>query len=182
MEDQETIVATDNGPVERTPNQTGPVVVDLDEDSDDQIERPGCKVKCIRCVRFSLQVLFSYIGLTAVMFGYLLLGTIIFKAIELPKEIYLRQLISDTKKAFLFDLHADISMNTKNNWTEMALFKLNEMERDTRYYFTYDERDETHRWEFFGALLFSLTTVSMIGKYNPIFAIYESTAKYHSIG
>ena len=152
--------------IENTANQTGATIIDVDEEMDVQIKRPGLKIRCIRCIRFSLQVLFSYVGLTAIMGGYLMLGAVIFQAIELPAEIRIRKEILTMKTKFLQSLYTEIQLKDPTNWTNNALDLLNDMERDTLHYFTYDERDTSNRWEFFGTLLFTLTTVSMIGKYD----------------
>ena len=154
--------------MENTANQKGPVIIDCEEEIEVQNQRPGCKVQCVRCIQFTLQVLFSYVGLTAIMVGYLMLGTVIFQAIELPAEIRLRRDMKEMKIDFFDRLYLESRGKDLKNWTDEAFDLLNDMERDTKHYFTYDERDTSNSWEFFGTLLFSLTTVSMIGKYPTI--------------
>ena len=141
---------------------------DIDEEvAEIQPKRLGFWKTCLKYFRLLLQMLFSYVGLTAILVGYLLLGAVVFGAIEAPVERRIREDIKKKKTQFFHEFYDRSTSQSIENWTVAALQELSRIERSAKaHYYIFDEEKEgsTQKWSFFGSMLFSLTVVSTIGK------------------
>lgn len=142
---------------------------DIEEEKEMQPKRLGFWKTCLRYFRLFMQMLFSYVGLSAILFGYLLLGAVVFRAIEQPVEARIRRDIKISKEQFFKDIYNLSGSLPQANWTDQALRKLSDIERSSKaHYYIFDDvyGETTEKWSFFGSMLFSLTVVSTIGKSN----------------
>lgn len=148
---------------------TSDQLFDIDEEiTEIQPQRLGFWKTCLKYFRLFLQALFSYVGLTAILVGYLLLGAVVFSAIEAPVEKRMRAQIRTDKIDFFHEFYKKINKTPIDVWATDALARLSQIERSAKaHYYVYDEENEelTTKWTFFGSMLFSLTVVSTIGKY-----------------
>ena len=150
-----------------------PTVLELDDSPLVEVptnpKRPGFKVSCVYYSRIFLQFVCSYVGLTAILAGYLVFGAFVFQAIEAPVETRMRKEMRSEKKIFFNKMFDAASVMKKENWTENALIDLNLLQKDFIHFYNYDmqvvDGVPLQKWSFVGSMLFSLTVLSTIGKY-----------------
>ncbi|KAK3596859.1 hypothetical protein CHS0354_039854 [Potamilus streckersoni] len=120
--------------------------------------------------------LFSHVGLTCLVVAYTILGGFIFMALESPYEIYQRELTVTNQKVFLDQILNMVDNTTmidlqynKQAWTVEVDHLLRRFQKEV-YKFTnernWDGRtgEEELQWSFAGALLYSVTVITTIGK------------------
>ncbi|XP_072181074.1 uncharacterized protein [Diadema setosum] len=142
-----------------------PTLLDIEEGRVDIVERPSAGEQCCHYFRVFVQFLFSYIGLTAMLCGYLFLGALVFRSIEGPKEMKLREDIHEEMKQTFLELYSEAERFPAKNWTDLAIDRMKEKQRHYAVHSIVflEYLDDTEKWSFFGAMLFSLTVLSTIG-------------------
>ena len=117
---------------------------------------------------------FSHVGLVCVVIGYSIFGAVIFQALESPNEIQNRVIINEIRNATKYKLWQttkDLNIFSKVNWTQSADSILRDFQKKI-YEATIDlgwdginsEAEEDLHWSFEGALLYSVTVITTIGK------------------
>ena len=158
------------GVVTQTP-APAPTVLELDDTALVEVpptsKRMGFKAQCVYYMRVFLQLVFSYVGLTAILAAYLVFGAFVFQAIEAPVEIRMRKVMRSEKKIFFNMMFDAASIMQKENWTEKALYDLNVLQKEYIHFYNYEievNGEAVYKWSFVGSMLFSLTVLSTIGK------------------
>ncbi|XP_038049700.1 uncharacterized protein LOC119723210 [Patiria miniata] len=147
-----------------------PTVLELDDAPLVEVpptpKRRSLKAQCVYYMRIFLQFICSYVGLTAILAGYLVFGAFVFQAIEAPVETRMRSDMRADKKIFFMKMYEAAPVMKRENWTEQALYELNLLQKDFIHFYNYDlEVDgvKIQKWSFVGSMLFSLTVISTIG-------------------
>lgn len=142
-------------------------MLDLEEQMERARERPSAAAQCLRYSRLFIQFLFSYVGLTAMLIAYLLMGAIVFQGIEKQKEENFRLDAEEQMKAFFNKLFDQSKSLNKTGWTIYALENIGGVRKNLSRGLMYDDWYEVVnpkvKWTFFGSVLFSLTVLSTIG-------------------
>ncbi|XP_071941235.1 uncharacterized protein [Antedon mediterranea] len=122
------------------------------------------KEKFLHYFRKFIQWLFSYVGLTAILVGYLFLGAIIFRAIEQPEEKRLREVLQIEKEKLLREFYNKSMESNVTEWMVYATKEINKFDMKMNpNNVTSEEPNDRYKWSFFGSMLFSLTVVTTIG-------------------
>lgn len=139
-----------------------------------QTEMRSRWVQCASCCRSFAAFLFSTIGLTCLLVGYVMLGGIVFVQLESDNE---QQTASDMENVkrdhirLLWTLTEQLNVLHPENWTSDADEIL---ENYTAFVFTYIKKkgwdgnfneEAEQQWSFAGALLYSITIITTIGMY-----------------
>lgn len=128
--------------------------------------------QCAHCCRSFIAFLFSTVGLTCIMVGYVVLGGLIFRTLEAPNEVRLQDEMRKSRQLHIDRLwKATEQMNVlePDNWTRTAEGIL-EQYTTAVYQFAKKgglegkSQDDELQWSFAGALLYSITVVTTIGK------------------
>ncbi|XP_033096408.1 potassium channel subfamily K member 16-like [Anneissia japonica] len=121
------------------------------------------KEKFMRYFRKFIQWLFSYVGLTAILVGYLFLGAIVFQAIEGPEEQRLKHVMVMEKTKLLKSFYNKCTELNYTDWQKYAIHELNKFDMKTNAKNGTMGSQDRGKWDFFGSMLFSLTVVTTIG-------------------
>ena len=146
-------------------------IIDIDESRVEVIDhdRPSAGEQCCHYFRNFMQFLFSYVGLTAMLCGYLLFGAIVFRSIESRNEASLRVDIREEMEDIFGDLFREARrVGVKEvNWTSNAITRMVTQQKKYQVHSVVflEYLDDGEKWSFFGAVLFSLTVLSTIGKF-----------------
>lgn len=145
-------------------------------DSNDKAERKSGRgerrKECCDCLKRFVAFLFSTIGLTCLMVGYIILGGLLFRCLEAPNELRIYGEMRRTRRFHvdrLWKITADMNILHPRNWTMMAE-KILENYTSVIYHLAkkrgWDGKDdvEEQQWSFAGSLLYSITVVTTIGK------------------
>lgn len=148
--------------------ETNQAMLDLEEQLERARERPSAAAQCLRYTRLFIQFLFSYIGLTAMLIAYLLMGAVVFQAIEKQKEERFRGEAKDAMVTFFEGLFDKAGKMNETVWTNEALKTIGGIRKNISKGYMYDDWYEViepkDKWTFFGSVLFSLTVLSTIGE------------------
>lgn len=129
--------------------------------------------KCVNCCKRFLAFLFSTIGLCCLMVGYTIIGGFIFMSLEAPNEVTIK---NDIRRSvsfhveWLWNVTEEMNVLHPDNWTMAAETILENFTREV-YLATkmkgWDGKDgeKELQWSFPGALLYSVTVITTIGKY-----------------
>jgi len=117
--------------------------------------------------------LFSQVGLCLLVIGYSLMGALVFKSLEEQNELDTRLKVSSTRNKTLddlYDLTEKFNVLWRDNWTLAAGDVLRKFEKeviDKTKNEGYDGNENTNhkQWSFPGALLYSVTVITTIGKF-----------------
>ena len=130
--------------------------------------------KCLNYFKQFIAFLFSHVGLCCLVVGYSILGGFIFRALEAPSEMKVKANVKVIRQEFvskLWNITIRYNMFYRPNWTKEAEEVLLAFQ-DEIYTATkrdgYDGKDseKEQQWNFAGALLYSVTVITTIGKYN----------------
>ena len=135
------------------------------------------------CKKF-VAFLFSHIGLCSLMVAYAILGGTIFKASEGPFEIQTKVRVNNERektKNQILELATEMLLNKKSrNDTGNEIDKLLHSFQTEVYIATdlhgfnnggQDELETEEQWSFASSLLFAITVMTTIGKFNSLFSI-----------
>ncbi|XP_041484532.1 uncharacterized protein LOC121431100 [Lytechinus variegatus] len=147
-------------------SSNSPTLLDIEEGRVDIIDRPSAGEQCCHYFRSFIQFLFSYVGLTAMLCAYLLLGAIAFRNIEMGKEAALRGEIRREMEDYFEELFQEATTINVRNWTDNAISRLSDKQKNftAKSIVFMEYLDDGEKWSFFGSMLFSLTVVSTIGR------------------
>ncbi|KAL7668499.1 hypothetical protein ACOME3_009199 [Neoechinorhynchus agilis] len=130
------------------------------------------KSKCAKCFKTFVAFLFSRIGLSILMIGYIVMGGWLFQTLELQNEVNVKRemkTILDGKIQLLWReiLRKQESKTSDINFTRSATRILTDYEerliRNIKSgYNGLDDSDDVE-WSFFGAVLYATTLISTIG-------------------
>ena len=135
------------------------------------------KGRCNTCCKSFLSFLVSTVGLTLLMVGYTVLGGFIFMKLEAPNEVILKSNVQMSRKwhvDLLWNLTYKLNIFYPDNWTKMADEIMENYTREV-YIATknkgWDGKDGESelQWTFAGALLYSITVITTIGRATPYF-------------
>ncbi|XP_067140333.1 potassium channel subfamily K member 18-like [Centruroides vittatus] len=126
--------------------------------------------KCLRYLRIGLTLLFSHIGLCALVVGYTIMGAFTFEALEAKHEKMKRiEIIQERKKIVesLWDITTSFPLLQDTNWTYHAHMKIREFElkvvKAVRKEGFDGQENHSLQWSFSGALLYSVIVITTIG-------------------
>lgn len=152
----------------------GATIVSMEEELRRQNWRRQ-RQKCLSCCKSFTAFLFSHIGLSALVVAYSIMGGFLFGVIEADKEKEDRRLIileRDTTIKRLYDTAVLLKVQNISNTTLMEIF------RDVIGNYTEEvtvavkekgwdgkDNDEELQWSFAGALLYAITVITTIGKF-----------------
>lgn len=128
--------------------------------------------QCASCCRSFIAFLFSTVGLTCIMVGYVVLGGLIFRTLEAPNEVRLQDEMRESRRShidWLWKATEQMNVLEPDNWTRKAEDIL-EHYTIAVYRFAKNggleakAQDDELQWSFAGALLYSITVVTTIGK------------------
>lgn len=135
-------------------------------------EAPVPKRRCARCCRSAMSFLVSTVGLTCLMIGYTVMGGFIFMKLEAPNEKILKSDVQSSRKwhvEMLWNLTYELNILYPENWTRMADEIMENYTREV-YVATKNkgwdgsEGESEVQWTFAGALLYSITVITTIGR------------------
>ena len=161
------------------------VQVPITEDVED-----NRKKKCLHCCKRFLAFLFSTVGLTCLMVGYTVFGGFIFMKLEAPHELALKANVKNSRRwhaTKLWDLNIKYNVFYPENWTDMAEKILANYTKEIYYAAKnqgWDGKDELaeRQWTFAGALLYSITVITTIGKsFFIVFFILQKRLLKHTL-
>lgn len=128
--------------------------------------------KCFSCLRHFVAFLFSTVGSCCLLVGYTILGGFLFQFLESWNEMEMKEDMRLTRRRYvkmLWNVTENLNVLYERNWSVEADAIL---ENYTRHVFQATKKkgwDGTDRemelqWSFSGALLYSITVVTTIGK------------------
>jgi len=130
--------------------------------------------RCVNCCKRFLAFLFSTIGLCCLMVGYTIIGGFIFRSLEAPNEVAIKndiRLSLSYHVEWLWNVTEEMNVLHPDNWTKAAEAVLESFTREV-YLATkikgWDGKNDVEKelqWSFPGALLYSVTVITTIGKY-----------------
>ncbi len=140
-------------------------------------QRICTKVNCLTCCKKFTAFMFSRVGLFFVMIGYVAIGGWLFQALEARNEEDMRRSMSEKLNSTLYKLWDEILRvnsypynDKKGNFTLYATQELEKFEATViqQVQQGFDGRtrpDADPDWNYFGAILYAVTLVSTIGKF-----------------
>lgn len=140
-------------------------------------QRLCTKENCLSCCKKFTAFMFSRVGLFFVMIGYVAIGGWLFQALEAGNEQNMRRSMSLELNTTLYKLWAEILrvnsypyVDKKGNFTLYATEELEKFEttviRQVQQGFDGRTRpDADTDWNYFGAILYAVTLVSTIGRF-----------------
>ena len=163
----------------RVPTGDGVPCGSVDVDTQQPVTEDVGRTRAQRCRSCCLKVtafLCSTVGLTSLLVGYTILGGVIFVQLEAGHERQLKLNVKATRQWHidrLWNITEELNVLYRENWTELAdevlesytlqvyiATKVNGWDGKT-------EGGETElQWNFAGALLYSITVITTIGKYS----------------
>ena len=168
-----------------TGDETNTTSVQVTTQSEDVTETQ--REKCTNCCKGFIAFVFSTIGLSCVLVAYAIIGGFVFVYLEAEQEKKLKmdvQMARHWHVKHLWHLTLQLNVFHEGNWTAMAE-KLFKNYTATIYEATkrqgWDGKDgETEvQWTFAGALLYSITIITTIGKLYPITIITTIALLHH---
>ncbi|XP_052121330.1 uncharacterized protein LOC113205761 [Frankliniella occidentalis] len=134
---------------------------------------PASRVRRLStCLRSFFTHLFSNVGLLTLVGGYVLLGALLFEALEGGYEMNQRGSMKEHRDDCLKELWAlteRFNVLYQENWTQQAQEQLRRFETrvveatKVEGYDGKDPQDQDRQWSFSGALLYSVTVITTIG-------------------
>jgi hypothetical protein len=136
------------------------------------------KPRCFQCCKRVSVFLFSHVGLTLMVAAYSVLGAVIFMHLEAPYERHARSVMSKLRREHVNDLWRytkSLNILHYQNWTTSAEDVFRDFQRQVYKAIKeqgWDGMDDVAeaelRWSFSGALLFSVTVITTIGKFTSV--------------
>ncbi|GFT11950.1 uncharacterized protein NPIL_377171 [Nephila pilipes] len=129
--------------------------------------------KCRSYCRVFCAHLFSHIGLSALVIGYIIAGAFIFEYLEAPNEISERSTVQQSREKCLediWDVTFDMNILYKKNWTYLIEMRLKQFENELVLavkndgYDGKEVEDRQLQWSFSRSLLYSITVITTIGE------------------
>ena len=126
---------------------------------------------CLLGLKMVIVFAFSHVGLTGCVVGYSILGGWIFKGIEAPYELELRRQAGEIREKYTLQIIklSEEAMLEGQNPSNASADLLQEFEEEiVRFTDTTgwdgSEEEEQMKWSYAGALLYSVTVITTIGK------------------
>ncbi|XP_067125210.1 TWiK family of potassium channels protein 7-like [Centruroides vittatus] len=133
-------------------------------------KEPHKSSRCMSCCRRFSTLLFSHVGLCALVVGYSIMGAFTFRALEAPHEKEKHQEVSKIREQTvkrLWDITYDLNVLYKENWTKLVTDEIKRFQKElvAAVKGGYDGKDvaTNQQWTFSGAFLYSLTILTTIG-------------------
>lgn len=131
------------------------------------------KKNCVICCKKTLAFFFSHVGLCSLVVGYSIAGGFIFQSLEAPFELKERSNVAERRQFYverLWNVTEQLNILYELNWTNFANDVL--VDFQVEVYRATKEKGwngqdglQELQWSFTGALLYSVTVITTIGKY-----------------
>lgn len=126
---------------------------------------------CLLGLKMIIMFIFSHVGLTGCVVGYSILGGWIFKGIEAPYERELRRQAGEIREKYTLKIVkvSEEALRDGQNLSNASADLVQEFEEEIVRFtdatgWDGSEEEEEVKWSYSGALLYSVTVITTIGK------------------